>query len=165
MAASSAIGLLGMTAIGGGIMLGLISDRWGRKPVLAAVYLLRIVAFSMLFLVRDPFLLLVVAAIGGVGMSGNLAMTSALTGDIFGRYSVGSLFGLIFLSHQVGSSLGSWLGGFLFDVTGGYGAAFGVAGGLLLVAAILSLSINEHARPASRGVPIPSRPHPVAGGS
>jgi MFS family permease len=165
MAASSAIGFLGMTAIGGGIMLGLISDRWGRKSVLAAVYLLRIVAISMLFLVRDPFLLLVVAAIGGVGMSGSLAMTSALTGDIFGRYSVGSLFGLIFLSHQVGSSLGSWLGGFLFDVTGGYGAAFGLAGGLLLVAAILSLSINEHARPACRTVPIPSRPHPVAGGS
>jgi MFS family permease len=165
MAASSAIGFLGMTAIGGGIMLGLISDRWGRKPVLAAVYLLRLVAFSMLFLVRDPVLLLVVAAIGGVGMSGSLAMTSALTGDIFGRYSVGSLFGLIFLSHQVGSSLGSWLGGFLFDVTGGYFAAFGVAGGLLLIAAILSLSIDEKARPACRAVPIRSRPHPVAGGS
>ena len=164
MAASSAIGFLGMTAIGGGIMLGLISDRWGRKPVLAAVYLLRIVAFSMLFLVRDPFLLLVVAAIGGVGMSGSLAMTSALTGDIFGRYSVGSLFGLIFLSHQVGSSVGSWLGGFLFDVTGGYGAAFGVAGALLLIAAMLSLSIDEKARPACRTVPIPSHPHPVAGG-
>jgi MFS family permease len=165
MAASSAIGFLGMTAIGGGIMLGLISDRWGRKPVLAAVYLLRLVAFSMLFLVRDPVLLLVVAAIGGVGMSGSLAMTSALTGDIFGRYSVGSLFGLIFLSHQVGSSLGSWLGGFLFDVTGGYFAVFGVAGALLLIAAILSLSIDEQARPACRAVPMPSRPHPVAGGS
>jgi len=165
MAAASAIGFLGMTAIGGGIMLGLISDRWGRKPVLAAVYLLRLVAFGMLFLVRDPVLLLVVAAIGGVGMSGSLAMTSALTGDIFGRYSVGSIFGLIFLSHQTGSSLGSWLGGFLFDVTGGYGAAFAVAGALLLIAAILSLSINERARPASRAVPIPSRPQPVAGGS
>lgn len=165
MVASSAIGFLGMTAIGGGIMLGLISDRWGRKPVLAAVYLLRLVAFSMLFLVRDPVLLLIVAAIGGVGMSGSLAMTSALTGDIFGRYSVGSLFGLIFLSHQMGSSLGSWLGGFLFDVTGGYGAAFGVAGAMLLTAAILSLSIDERARPACRAVPIPSRPHPVAGGS
>jgi MFS family permease len=165
MTASSAIGFLGMTAIGGGIMLGLISDRWGRKPVLAAVYLLRLAAFSMLFLVRDPFLLLVVAAIGGVGMSGSLAMTSALTGDIFGRFSVGSIFGLIFLSHQTGASLGSWLGGFLFDATGGYGAAFGVAGALLLTAAILSLSINEHARPVCRAVPIPARPHPVAGGS
>jgi len=144
-----------MTAIGGGIMLGLISDRWGRKPVPAAVYLLRLVVFSML-----------VAAIGGVGMSGSLAMTSALTGDIFGCFSVGSIFGLIFLSHQAGSALGSWLGGFLFDVTGGYGAAFGVAGAMLLTAAILSLSINEKARPACRTVPIPSRrPHPLGGGS
>jgi MFS family permease len=46
----------------------------------------------------------------------------------------------------------------------GYGAAFGVAGSLLQVAAILSLSIDEQARPACRTVPIPSRPHPVAGG-
>jgi MFS family permease len=164
MTASSAIGFLGMTAIGGGIMLGLISDRWGRKPVLASVYVLRIVAFSMLFLVQDPALLLVVAAIGGVGLSGSLAMTSALTGDIFGRFSVGSIFGLIFLSHQAGAALGSWLGGALFDLTGGYGAAFGVAGALLLIAAVLSITIDETARPACRAVALPARLHPVAGG-
>lgn len=109
-------------------------------------------------------LLLLVAAIGGVGMSGSLAMTSALTGDLFGRYSVGSLFGLIFLSHQAGAALGSWLGGALFDLTGGYGAAFAVAAALLLIAAGLSLAINETARPASRTVPLPGRPYPVAGG-
>jgi len=107
---------------------------------------------------------MVVAAIGGVGMSGSLAMTSALTGDLFGRYSVGSLFGLIFLSHQAGAALGSWLGGALFDLTGGYGAAFAVAAALLLIAAGLSLAINETARTASRAVPLPGRPHPVAGG-
>jgi len=164
MTASSAIGFLGMTAIGGGLTLGLISDRWGRKPVLAAVYVLRVIAFGMLFVVRDPRLLLLVAAIGGVGMSGSLAMTSALTGDLFGRYSVGSLFGLIFLSHQAGAALGSWLGGALFDFTGGYGAAFAVAAALLLIAAGLSLAINETAGPASRVVSLPGRPHPVAGG-
>jgi MFS family permease len=114
--------------------------------------------------VHDPGLLLVVAAIGGVGMSGSLAMTSALTGDIFGRFSVGSVFGLIFLAHQMGSALGSWLGGFLFDVTGGYGAAFGMAATLLLVAAILSLSIDVARRPAGRALAAPPRPHPVAGG-
>lgn len=68
------------------------------------------------------------------------------------------------LSHQTGSSLGSWLGGFLFDVTGGYGAAFGVAGALLLIAAVLSLAIDEAARPAGRAIALPPRPHPVAGG-
>jgi MFS family permease len=166
MTASSAIGFLGMTAIGGGLLLGLISDRWGRTPVLAAVYVLRLIAFAMLFFVRDPVLLLMVAAIGGVGMSGTLAMTSALTGDIFGRYSVGSIFGLIFLSHQTGAALGSWLGGTLFDLTGGYGAAFSVAGALLLIAAGLSITINEAARPAGRAMTLPGRrePHPVAGG-
>lgn len=165
MTASSAIGFLGMTAIGGGIMLGLISDRWGRKPVLASVYVLRLVAFSMLFLVQDPVLLLVVAAIGGVGLSGSLAMTSALTGDIFGRFSVGLIFGLIFLSHQAGAALGAWLGGALFDLTGGYGAVFSVAGALLLIAAVLSIVIDEKARPVGRAVALPARPHPVAGGS
>ncbi|HWP76187.1 MAG TPA: MFS transporter [Methylomirabilota bacterium] len=166
MTASSAIGFLGMTAIGGGLLLGLISDRWGRTPVLASVYVLRLIAFGMLFFVRDPLLLLVVAAVGGVGMSGSLAMTSALTGDIFGRYSVGSIFGLIFLSHQTGAALGSWLGGTLFDLTGGYGAAFSVAGALLLIAAGLSITINEAARPAGRAMTLPGRrePHPVAGG-
>jgi MFS family permease len=164
MTASSAIGFLGMTAIGGGLGLGLISDRWGRKPVLAAVYLLRVAAFGMLFVVRDPRLLLVVAAIGGVGMSGSLAMTLALTGDLFGRYSVGSLFGLIFLSHQAGAALGSWLGGALFEVTGGYGAAFAVAAALLLIAAGLSIAINETHRPGRRVALLPGRPHPVAGG-
>jgi len=69
------------------------------------------------------------------------------------------------LSLLLFGSLGTWLGGFLFDVTGSYGAAFGVAGVLLLIAAILSLSIDEKARPACRAVPIPSRPLPAAGGS
>ena len=67
MTASSGIGFLGMTAIGGGLVVGLISDRWGRKPVLAAVYVLRLVAFGMLFLVQDPRLLLLVAAMAGSG--------------------------------------------------------------------------------------------------
>jgi len=147
MTAAWAIGFLGLTAIGGGMMLGLVSDHWGRKPVLASVYLLRLVALSMLFFVRDPALLLVVAAVGGIGMSGSLAMTSALTGDIFGRYSVGSLFGLMFLSHQAGAALGSWLGGALFDLTGGYGAAFAVAGALPAVGLSCRFSRSRAAFP------------------
>ncbi len=90
---------------------------------------------------------------------------AALTGDIFGRFSVGSIFGLIFLSHQARAALGAWLGGALFDLTGGYGAAFSVAGVLLLIAAVLSISIDETARPACRAaVALPARLHPVAGG-
>ena len=164
MTASSAIGFLGMTAIGGGLLLGFISDRWGYKPVLASVYLLRLFAFGALFFVRDPAALMVGAAIGGVGLSGSLAMTSALTSEIFGRYSVGSIFGLIFLAHQTGAALGSWLGGVLFDVTGGYGLVFAIAVALLLLAADLSVVIDERMRPPDRTVTLPKRPYPMAGG-
>jgi sugar phosphate permease len=159
MAASSAIGLLGMTSIGGGMLLGILSDRYGRKPMLAFVYLIRVAAFSMLFLVQEPVALMVVASIGGLGMAGSLAMTSALSADIFGRFSVGSIFGLIFLIHQMGAALGAWLAGFLFDLSGGYGLAFAVSCGLLLLGAGLSLTINVAGRPRVR-----SLLQPVAGG-
>ena len=102
-----------------------------------------------------------------------LSLGLAATGDVMGSVTLANWFvkrrgvAMSFLgsASMAGSSLGTWLGGFLFDVTGSYGAAFGVAGALLLIAAILSLSIDEKARPACRAVPIPSRPLPVAGGS
>jgi predicted MFS family arabinose efflux permease len=90
-------------------------------------------------------------------MSGSLAMTSALTADIFGRLSVGSIFGSIFVVHQGGAALGSWLGGLLFELTGGYAAAFTVAIVQLLAASAVSLAIQEEVR----GVP---RLRTVAGG-
>lgn len=153
MTASWALGLFAGTSIAGALGMGVLSDRLGRKPVLASVYLLRALAFSVLFLASDPITLMIVAAVGGLGMAGSLAMTSALTGDIFGRFSVGSIFGLIFLVHQAGASLGSWLAGFLFDLTGGYGAAFTVACGLLLLGSVLSLTIDERfQRPAAEPV-------------
>jgi len=143
MTASSAIGFLGMTAIGGGLLLGFISDRWGYKPVLASVYLLRLFAFGALFFVRDPAALMVGAAIGGVGLSGSLAMTSALTSEIFGRYSVGSLSGWIFFAHQVGAALGAAVGGWVFQSTGSYSWAFISAALLAFLAVPMALAIKE----------------------
>ena len=158
MTASSAMGLTGMSSIAAGMLIGILSDRWGRKPMLAFVYLLRVAAFTLIFFTRDPATLMMVAAIGGLSLTGSFAMASALTADIFGRLSVGSIFGLIFFVHQVGAALGSWLSGFLFDVSGGYGFAFAIACGLLLVGAGLSLSIDVNERPVRRGL------QPVAGG-
>ena len=167
MTASSAIGLLGLVSMGGAMGLGFLSDRVGRKPVLVAVYVLRTAAFALLFFAVDPAVLMVVAAFGGIGMSGSLAMVSALTADIFGRFSVGSIFGTMFLAHQVGAALGTWLGGALFDVTGGYGAAFATTGALLLFAAGLSMAVRQGRHGSSRaGARITPRPepHPVASG-
>ena len=64
-----------------------------------------------LFVAQDPALLMLTAALGGLAMSGSIAMTSAMTGDVFGRFSVGSIFGAIFLAHQTGAaSAPGWAG-------------------------------------------------------
>jgi MFS family permease len=159
MTASSAIGFLGMSSIAGGMLLGILSDRYGRKPILASVYLIRVAAFSLLFFVHEPVALMVVAAFGGIGMAGSMALTSAMSADIFGRFSTGSIFSMIFLLHQMGSAMGAWLAGFLFDLFGGYGPAFGVSCALLMVGAGLSLTINMAGRPRAR-----AELQPVAGG-
>jgi predicted MFS family arabinose efflux permease len=123
--------------------------------VLAWLYGMRAVIFLGLVLVRErPALLLVIAIIGGASMSGSLAAASALSAEIFGRLSVGSVFGMMFLVHQTGSALGSWLSGALFEATGGYGAAFGLASALLAGAALLSATLDERTPAAPRLIPV-----------
>ena len=147
MFASWALGVLGGSSIGFTVMLGALSDRFGRRPVLAAIYAGRVAIFAGFFLIRDnPTAILVVAVLGGITMAGTGSMTSALTADIYGRFSVSSVFGLIFLVHQTGSALGSWLAGSLFERTGGYGAAYALACLFLTGAAIVALKIDRGAR-------------------
>jgi MFS family permease len=147
MFASWALGVLGGSSIGFTVMLGALSDRFGRRPVLAAIYAGRILIFAGFFLIRDnPLAILAVAVLGGITMAGTGSMTSALTADIYGRFSVSSVFGWIFLAHQTGSALGSWLAGALFEATGGYGAAYALACGFLACAAVVALRIDSGAR-------------------
>ena len=155
MFASWALGVLGGSSIGFTIMLGALSDRFGRRPVLAAIYAGRIAIFAGFFLIRDnPTAILVVAALGGITMAGTGSMTSALTADIYGRFSVSSVFGFIFLVHQTGSALGSWLAGALFERTGGYGAAFVLACAFLAGASAVALHIDKGARRIWRATPV-----------
>ncbi len=147
MFASWALGVLGGSSIGFTVMLGALSDRLGRRPVLAAIYAGRVFIFAGFFLIRDnPAAILAVAVLGGITMAGTGSMTSALTADIYGRFSVSSVFGLIFLVHQTGSAIGSWLAGALFETTGGYGAAFVLACLFLVGAAIVAINIDTGAR-------------------
>jgi len=147
MFASWALGVLGGSSIGFTVMLGALSDRFGRRPVLAAIYAGRVLIFAGFFLIRDnPAAILAVAVLGGITMAGTGSMTSALTADIYGRFSVSSVFGLIFLVHQTGAALGSWLAGALFESTGGYGAAFALACMFLMGASVVALKIDKGAR-------------------
>ena len=112
MFASWALGVLGGSSIGFTVMLGALSDRFGRRPVLASIYAGRVLIFAGFFLIRDNHVaILAVAVLGGITMAGTGSMTSALTADIYGRFSVSSVFGLIFLVHQTGSALGIVAGG------------------------------------------------------
>jgi MFS family permease len=155
MLASWALGVLGASSVGFSVLLGATADRFGCRPVLAWIYGGRALAFAGLYLVRDdPTALLVVAALSGATMGGTFAMTSALTATIFGRYSVGTVFGTMFLVHQTGSALGAWLGGLFFERTGGYGPAFALGCAVLVAASIVSLLIDDRPRTAAVAVPI-----------
>jgi predicted MFS family arabinose efflux permease len=157
MFASWALGVLGGSAIGCTVMLGALSDRFGRRPLLAAIYFGRIFIFAGFFLIRDnPTAILMVAVLGGITMAGTGSMTSALTADIYGRFSVSSVFGLIFLVHQTGSALGSWLAGYFFETTGGYGAAYALACVFLFVASTVALKIDKGARRIWRVSTVPA---------
>ena len=145
--ASWIVGVLGASSMVFTLGLGALADRYGARPVLASVYAGRALIFAGLFLVRDNALLMLgVAVVGGLTLAGSMSMTSMLTADIYGRFSVGSILGAIFLVHQTGAALGSSLAGMLFESTGGYGAAFAVACTLLAVAGLVSLRVDTRAR-------------------
>ena len=157
MFASWAFGVLGGSAIGCTVMLGTLSDRFGRRPVLAAIYAGRVLIFSGFFLIRDnPVAILIVAVLGGITMAGTGSMTSALTADIWGRFSVSPVLGVIFLVHQTGAAIGSSLAGALFEATDGYGAAFAVACVFLATASVVALRIDTGGRRVWRAAPAPA---------
>ncbi|MGH7388605.1 MAG: MFS transporter [Candidatus Rokuibacteriota bacterium] len=154
MFASWAFGVLGGSSIACTVVLGALSDRFGRRPVLAAIYAGRVGIFAGFFLIRDnPVAILAVAVLGGITMAGTGSMTSALTADIWGRFSVSPVLGVIFLVHQTGSAIGSWLAGFLFEASGGYGAAFTLACVFLMGAAVVALKIDTGSRRVWRAAP------------
>jgi MFS family permease len=157
MFASWAFGVLGGSSIGCTVMLGSLSDRFGRRPVLAAIYAGRVLIFSGFFLIRDnPAAIIMVAVLGGITMAGTGSMTSALTADIWGRFSVSPVLGVIFLVHQTGAAIGSSLAGALFEATGGYGAAFAVACVFLLCASVVALKVDTGERKIWRATPAPA---------
>src|SRR5256712_937227 len=123
MFASWGLGVLGGSSIGFTVMLGALSDRFGRRPVLAAIYAGRILIFAGFFLIRDnPMAILEVAVLGGITMAGTGSMTPGLTADIYGRFSVSSVFGPIFLVHQTGPPPRPLLARALFEPTRGHRA-------------------------------------------
>ncbi len=161
MHAAQALGLMGAMNIVGTVASGWICDRFGRKGPLAVYYGVRGLSLIFLLYVWNVPSLHVFAAIFGLNYISTVPPTTTLTANIFGRLSVGALSGWIYFSHQVGSALGAWAGGAIFDATGSYSWAFLSAAVLAFIASGLSLLIKEvpiaarpSRRPAPEGAPV-----------
>ena len=138
---SLGIGLIGLVAIFSTLVLGRVSDVLPRRKILATIYLIRGLGFFALLLVGTHWELYVAAAIGGVVWSGSIAMSSAILADVYGVRLVGVLYGCAYLGHQVGAMISSWLGGWGYETFGTHWVAFGSAGAILLLAALISLRL------------------------
>ena len=134
--------MMGLNALGG-IGAGVLSDRFRRKNVLAAVYLLRGVGFVLLVSVPSSLGMWVFAIVAGFSWVASVPLTTALTADVYGLRALGTISGVTFLGHQVGSFVMVLLAGFLFDLTGSYTLPFALAGSLLFPAALAAFTIKE----------------------
>lgn len=138
---SMGIGLIGFVAIFGTLVLGRWSDRLPRRNILAAIYGVRGLGFFALVVVGVQWELYLAASIGGLVWAGSVAMSSAILADLYGVRLVGVLYGLAYISHQIGGMISAWLGGWGYERFGTHWIAFGAAGLLLLAAAAVSLKL------------------------
>ena len=141
MTSSYGIGLIGLVAILGTLVLGRLSDRLPRRNILGTIYLVRGLGFFALLAVGTHWELYIAAAIGGMVWAGSIATSSAMLADIYGVRLVGVMYGTAYLGHQVGAMLSSWLGGWAFDRFGTHWVAFGLSGVLLVIAAAVSIRL------------------------
>lgn len=148
MAAANAMALMGGLNIVGTIASGCLCDRVGKAKPLAAFYFFRGLSLLSLLWVRDAPGLYVFAVVYGLNWISTVPPTATLTADLFGRLSVGTLFGVITFSHQLGGALASYLGGVIFDARGSYDLAFFSAGVMAIAAAGMAFAIDEEAAPA-----------------
>ncbi len=141
--AATAFGVLSIFNVLGTLFVGAISDKWGHKWVLGGVYAGRALTLILLLLVREPWMLFVFAVTFGIVDFATVPPTTALSTSLFGRRSGGTIIGLVSLSHQIGSAMGSYMGGLIHDETGSYRLFFLGAAFLCIAAAVMSWIISE----------------------
>jgi MFS family permease len=141
--AARAFGLMIGLNFVGLLVTGLLSDRFGRKNVLASIYAMRVLAFGLLLAAPGAWGLWGFTVIMGLSWYASAPLTNSLTADIYGLKTLGVLNGITFLAHQVGGSLSVLLGGIIYDVTGSYGIPFAISGMLMVWASVAAFSVNE----------------------
>lgn len=147
------IGVIGLVAILGTLVLGRLADIVQRRYMLATIYFVRGLGFIALMIVSTQLELYAAATISGLVWAGSIALSSAILADVYGVRLMGVLYGWAYLGHQIGATISSWLGGWGFDTFATHWIAFGSAAFLLLVAALVSLRLPGPATPAISGIP------------
>jgi MFS family permease len=150
---SSALGAVSIAVIGlfnivGTITAGWLGKRYTKKYLLAAIYVGRTVAAAVFILLPiTPTSVLVFSAVMGALWLATVPLTSGLVAHIYGLRYMGTLYGFVFLSHQIGGFLGVWLGGKMYDLNGSYTLVWWIGVGVGAFSALVHLPIRERVMP------------------
>ncbi len=155
---ATALALIGVFNMAGSWACGWLGGRFRQQHVLGWLYLIRGVTIAVFFLApKTATSVVVFAAVMGLTWLGTVPLTSGFVARAFGTRDLGTLFGVCFFSHQIGSFLGASLGGIVFDLTGSYSLVWGVTAAAGLAAALLHFLIRDTAgTSAALPAPVPA---------
>jgi predicted MFS family arabinose efflux permease len=139
-----AIAVIGLANIGGTLAAGALGQHFRKKYLLAQIYLARtVIAAAFILAPMTPASVLLFSLLMGALWLATVPLTSGLVAQIWGIRYMGTLYGIVFLSHQIGAFLGVWLGGRLYDLYGGYDLVWWVGVGVGAFSALVHLPIRE----------------------
>lgn len=139
-----AISLIGVANIAGTLTAGWLGKRYSKKYLLAGIYTARtIVAAAFILFPITPATVLIFSVTMGALWLATVPLTSGLIAHIYGLRYMGTLYGIVFLSHQMGSFLGVWLGGRMYDTYGDYTFVWWVGVGVGAFSALVHLPVRE----------------------
>ena len=144
--AAAILALIGLFNIFGTLTSGYLSTKYSKKIILSAIYLLRGVSIAyFIFLPPSVFNAMFFGITFGFLWLATVPPTNGIVGHIFGTKYIGLLYGFVFLSHQVGSFLGAYLGGLFYDLYGSFDYAWYISIALSIFAGLIHLPIKEKA--------------------
>ncbi len=142
--ASYALALIGLFNVFGTYAAGALGQRLQKKNILAFIYFARSIVITLFLLVPlSPMSVYIFSAVMGLLWLSTVPPTNAVVAQIFGVAHLSMLSGFVFFSHQIGSFMGVWLGGYLYDKTGSYDMVWYIAIALGVAAALVNLPVRE----------------------
>ena len=138
------IAIIGMANIVGTITAGYLGKTYSKKKLLAGIYVARTIVAAAFFLFPiTPLTVILFSASMGLLWLATVPLTSGIVGYIYGLRYMGTLYGIVFFSHQLGSFIGVWMGGELYDLYGNYTAVWWVGVGVGAFSALVHLPVKE----------------------